>query len=158
MLNQILHQPNKFIVSLALMLVFTLSACSPLATLPVHAGEPVINAPSEEPADLEDVLIESLEILMLESFPVQVQVIVRGQLPDACSYIEMVEQGYGGSHFTVTLFNARHPNMRCAPQPTPFEENILLDVLGLDAGVYTVNIHGVEETFELPVDNFLPEE
>jgi inhibitor of cysteine peptidase len=38
------------------------------------------------------VLVESIEVLMLESFPVQVHVIVRGQLPDACSFIEMVEQ------------------------------------------------------------------
>jgi hypothetical protein len=151
-----IHPSRKVAVSFIFVLLFALSACSP----PAIFAAPVDPAPLEEPtsAYLEDVRVESLEVFFLKSFPVQVHVIVRGQLPDACSFIEMVEQAYGNNHFEVTLNNARQPNMRCAPQPTPFEENIPLDVHGLDAGSYTVTVHGIETTFELPVDNILTEE
>jgi inhibitor of cysteine peptidase len=150
------HPFRKGAVSFIFVLLFALSACSP----PAIFAAPVDPAPLEEPtpAYLEDVLVESLEVFFLKSFPVQVHVIVRGQLPDACSFIEMVEQAYGNNHFEVTLTNARQPNMRCAPQPTPFEENIPLDVYGLDAGNYTVTVHGIETSFELPVDNIIIEE
>jgi hypothetical protein len=146
------NQSRSLLISLMFVLIFALSACSPLS---VFAEEPV---QTETPEYQEDVLVEELQVLMLESFPVQVQVDIRGQLPDACSFIEMVEQASGEDFFIVTLHNARQPNMRCAPQPTPFEESVQLDVLGLPAGTYTVTVHGVETTFELPVDNILIEE
>jgi hypothetical protein len=149
------NSPRSLLISLMFVLIFALSACSPLSVFALNSQEPV-----EEPTIVyqEDVLVESLEVLFLESFPVQVHVIVRGQLPDACSFIEMVEQAYGKYYFDVTLHNARQANMRCSPQPTPFEEQVSLDVLGLPAGSYTVTVHGVETTFELPVDNILTEE
>lgn len=149
------NRSRSLLIILMLMLIFALSACSPLSIFALNSEEPV-----EEPTAVyqEDVLVESLEVLFLESFPVQVHVIVRGQLPDACSFIEMVEQESGEDFFIITLHNARQPNMRCAPQPTPFVEQVPLDVLGLPAGTYTVTVHGVETTFELPVDNILTEE
>jgi hypothetical protein len=146
------NRPRSLLISLMFVLIFALSACSPLS---VFAEEPV---QTETPEYQEDVLVEELQVLMLESFPVQVQVDIRGQLPDACSIIEMVEQASGDDFFIITLHNARQPNMRCAPQPTPFEESVQLDVLGLPAGTYTVTVHGVETTFDLPVDNILIEE
>jgi len=35
----------------------------------------------------------------------------------------------------------------------PFEEIIPLEVYGLPAGTYTVNVNGVQGTFDLEVDN-----
>jgi inhibitor of cysteine peptidase len=157
MLSRSLSRSKTWALGLMLVLLVALSACSPLSVFAVDQPEPTPVA-EPTPAYLEDVLVESIEILMLESFPVQVQVAVRGQLPDACSFIEKVEQLRGEDQYTLTLFNARYPNMRCAPQPTPFEENIMLDVVDLPAGTYTVDVHGVEAVFELPVDNTLGEE
>ncbi|MFO7889862.1 MAG: hypothetical protein R6V04_05935 [bacterium] len=36
---------------------------------------------------------------------------------------------------------------------TPFEEKIALDVYGLPAGTYNVNINDIEDSFTLDVDN-----
>jgi len=41
----------------------------------------------------------------------------------------------------------------CAQVMTPFEEVVALDVVGLKAGVYTVDVNGVGDTFELQMDN-----
>jgi len=44
----------------------------------------------------------------------------------------------------------RPPN--CPGQGTPWEQIIALDLNGLRAGMYEVNVNGVLTTFELPVD------
>jgi inhibitor of cysteine peptidase len=41
----------------------------------------------------------------------------------------------------------------CTQALVPFEETIPLDVEGLLAGEYTVNVNGVMATFTLDVDN-----
>jgi hypothetical protein len=105
------------------------------------------------PEVLEDVVVERIEVRILESFPVQVHVIVYGQLPDACSLIDKVEQTREGDTFRVTLEIARRADARCAPNPTPFEHTVPLEVMGLKAGSYTVDVHGVSETLTLAVDN-----
>jgi putative hemolysin len=44
----------------------------------------------------------------------------------------------------------------CGLSPVPFEEVVDLDVYGLPAGGYVVNVHGTKETFSLPTDNVPP--
>jgi hypothetical protein len=48
--------------------------------------------------------------------------------------------------------------MACTLELVPFEQTIDLDVYGLPAGVYTVDVNGVTDTFELMVDNVPPVE
>jgi inhibitor of cysteine peptidase len=45
----------------------------------------------------------------------------------------------------------------CTQALVPFEESIDLDVRGLPAGTYTVDVHGETATFTLDVDNVLEE-
>jgi inhibitor of cysteine peptidase len=48
-------------------------------------------------------VVESIEILVLESFPVQIHVVARGYLPDGCTEIDRVEEKRDGNIFTVTI-------------------------------------------------------
>jgi inhibitor of cysteine peptidase len=147
----------KLVSVLAGLVLVILAACAPVAGQPdvVTPGVTVTSEPAETPAVLEDILVESVDALILESFPVQVNVVVEGQLPDACSFIEKVEQERQEDEFKIQLTLARRPDARCAPQPTPFEQVVSLDVLGLEAGVYTADVHGVSAEFELSMDNVL---
>ena len=103
-----------------------------------------------------EAVVETVELLMLESFPVQVHAVARGNLPDACTTVGSVEQSRTDNTFTVKIGTVRPADMACAEVLTPFEQNIPLDVHGLKAGTYTVNVNGVTETFELQADNVLP--
>lgn len=98
--------------------------------------------------------IDDIDIEILESFPVQVNVIAKGNLPDSCSRIGMQIVGKGENTFFVELKTSRPADVACAQVITPFEEVISLDVIGLKAGNYTVNASGVIDTFELQIDNF----
>jgi inhibitor of cysteine peptidase len=148
-------------------LFFLLSACAPPVTdvLPLPTETPVPDQPSDAkpaPPKEETVLgqapVDDVEIVLRESFPVQVSAIVDGYLPDACTEISSVTCKQVGDTFRITLATARPAEMACADVVSPYEEEIVLDVLGLAAGVYTVNANGVTASFELQADNELPAE
>jgi len=106
--------------------------------------------------DPNEAPVETVELLMLESFPVQVHAVARGNLPDACTTVGSVEQSRTDNTFNVKISTVRPADKVCVEVLTPFEQNIPLDVHGLKAGTYTVNVNGVTETFEMQVDNVLP--
>src|SRR5437667_53791 len=47
--------------------------------------------------------VDKIELLMLESFPVQVSVTIKGNLPDSCTTIDRVDQQRNGNTFRVTI-------------------------------------------------------
>ena len=98
------------------------------------------------------VSVDEIDILILESFPVQINVIARGNLPDPCTEISEVLQEREGNTFFITIKTYRSPGF-CIQVLAPFEETIPLEVYGLPAGTYTVDVNGVQATFDLEVDN-----
>jgi hypothetical protein len=152
------------ILSAAIVLLVLLAACAP----PVTDTElPATDTPGPQPSDArpepkqDEVVrglapVDEIEILMLESFPVQVNVIVRGYLPDACTELDEITQAHAGDLFNLTLTTVRPKDLACAEVISPYQEVIALEVVGLDAGVYSVDANGVSDTFELQVDNKLP--
>ena len=99
-------------------------------------------------------LVDEIDILILESFPVQINVIARGNLPDPCTEISEVLQEREGDTFFITIKTYRSPGF-CIQVLAPFEEIISLEVYGLPAGTYTVDVNGVQGTFDLEVDNII---
>lgn len=102
--------------------------------------------------------VEAIDIRILELFPVQVQVVARGYLPDGCTEIDAVHQERTGQTFQVTVTTVRPADAMCIQVVEPFEETVALDVYGLAAGRYTVDVNGVAGAFELAVDNAPPTE
>jgi len=102
--------------------------------------------------------VEEVELLMLESFPVQVHTIARGNLPDGCTTIDKINQSSDPTYniFWVEIITARPADATCTEALVPFEETIPLNVYGLDAGTYTVDVNGVTASFTLDVDNVPP--
>jgi len=100
--------------------------------------------------------VDSIDLLMLESFPVQINLVARGNLPDGCTTIHRVTQARQGDTFKVTITTTRPADKACTEALVPFEETIALEVAGLPAGTYTVDVNGVTASFTLDVDNTLP--
>ena len=101
--------------------------------------------------------VEEIDILTLESFPVQVFVIASGYLPNPCTEIYQISQQREGNTFLITIKTYCSQEV-CIQVIAPFEETIPLYVYGLPAGTYTVEVNGVQGTFNLEIDNiFLPD-
>jgi len=101
-------------------------------------------------------VVESVEILILESFPVQVHAVARGYTPDGCTEVDQILVERQDNLFRVTLTTVRPAHVACIEIIRPFERTIPLDVVGLLAGVYTVDVNGIGGAFTLTTDNVLP--
>jgi len=109
----------------------------------------------EEPPIRGTAQVDSIDLLMLESFPVQITALVRGNLPDGCTTIDQIAQERQGNTFKVTITTKRDAGKMCTEALVPFEEAISLEVNGLPAGTYTVDVNGVTGSFTFDVDNVL---
>ncbi len=105
--------------------------------------------------DADEVLVEvdGIDILILESFPVQIRAVLQGTTRDGCVDIDDIVVTREGNTFELAVISSRLDNARCTSERQPFRENVPLDVYGLPVGTYTVTVGEVRATFELAVDN-----
>ncbi len=102
--------------------------------------------------------VDSVETVILESFPVQVHAIVRGGLPDGCTEIAQASASRSGDAFSITLTTRRPADQECTQALVPYEQTVPLDVANLPAGNYVVRADDVMVTFALSMDNRPPAE
>lgn len=81
--------------------------------------------------------IDSIEVLVLESFPMRLNVTVSGQHPDACDFPVMVRQNREGNTITLDVYRLIPYNVRCATEATPFSTSVMLDS-NFVGGTYTI--------------------
>lgn len=131
-----------------LLVAFLGAACAPAVTetptpAPIKTEEPSVPVTGVA-------TVESVEVLILESMPVQVNAVIRGQLPDAgCTTIREVTQIREGNTIELTIVTTTDPLALCAQALTPFEQVVPLDISALPAGEYIVDVGGTSATFEL---------
>lgn len=103
-------------------------------------------------------LIDEIELMQIDSFPVQVFLKINGVLTGCSESLEPVSQRLIGSQFEINVQN-RGPDLEpgtfgCAAVVLPFEKVIPLSVYGLSAGTYEYRVNGSDPgTFTLPEDN-----
>lgn len=118
-------------------------------------------SPTPEPTPATGIItgtaqVERIELIVRESFPVQVDVQATGYLGDGCTTRDEIMQERTGNTITVTITTRRPADAVCTQQLVGFSESIPVDVDGLPAGTYTVAVNGITDTFRLDVDNRLP--
>ncbi len=105
----------------------------------------------------DEALVKNLEVMIMESFPLQASVQVTGLLPDGCTQLDEEDVGIekSGNTIYVDLKTVRPNDMACTLAVVPYEINIPLDIYGYEKGVYTVDVNGVTAEFELTMDNII---
>jgi inhibitor of cysteine peptidase len=97
--------------------------------------------------------LEDIEIQLSDSPPLKVYVVVRGYLSDGCTKIDKIEQERTDNDFSITITTIRPADLNCIQVIVPFQETVALDVRGLKAGIYTVTVNDMSDTFFLEVEN-----
>jgi uncharacterized protein YraI len=125
-------------------------------------ADPTLTQPASVPGDppptagpiqeTGSAVVESLEVQLLESFPVQGNAVLRGYYPDACTVIDSYDQVMAGPTIRLRM-TTRRTAEQCAQVLTPFEQIIPLNIMGLPAGSYDVRINELVAPFSLSVDN-----
>jgi hypothetical protein len=95
-------------------------------------------------------VVDGLDVRIMESFPVQVQAVVTGYLPDGCTTITGVEAVNEGTAFRIHITTERPADAMCTQQIVPFEQVVGLTTADLPAGTYQVVVNDMSVSFELP--------
>jgi inhibitor of cysteine peptidase len=122
--------------------------------------EPLMpTAPTSDAEPGGKAFVESLNLVILESFPVQVRAQITGNLSDGCTEIAAINvvRDEDAQTYEIVIETTRDPEAMCTQALVPFEESVPLDVLNMPAGTYTVTAGDQTATFELAVDNVLEE-
>ena len=143
--------PQLLVFLLVAAVMVTACGADPTPTPPV--GEPPTGGTIRGEAT-----VETIDILILESFPVQINVVAQGYLIDGCTEIDEIQKERTDQAFQVTITTVRPADAECTEALVPFEEVISLDVYGLPAGTYSVDVNGITGSFELTMDNIPPDE
>ena len=134
----------KRLLRLGLPLLFLLWACQMPITF--QMGTTPTPPSFVAPAGLQ---VQEVQVMVLESMPVQVRAVVRGLLPNPCTVFSDMQVNRQGNTFLVQLVTST-TTPSCPATPTPFEVSVPLPVTGLPDGTYTVMVHGVSAVFTLP--------
>ena len=96
-----------------------------------------------------EAIVESIEVRILESDPVQIEAVVRGFLPDACTTLADSSVGLAGNSYQITLTTSRPADRMCAQMVTRFEQVVKLGSPEPATGAYEVRAGAVVESFTL---------
>lgn len=159
-------------LALLVFLLFALAACG-ADTLPTPTTAPVATVaetPTPQPTDematavpptatpmdngegdmgSNDPIIESIAVYKEDDG--RVQIVVTGQMRDACTEVADTRQEFdlNSNTFHVELMTNRPADAVCAEVLTAFEQLVTLQTAELNPGAYTVTVQDRSETFEL---------
>lgn len=103
---------------------------------------------------------DGAEIIVTDTFPVQVLLKIKGNFSSGCGQLGRISQRVVGNHFEV-IVNAHNEfagrnDVFCTMALEPFEKIIPLEVYGLPAGTYSYTVNGEQSgEFVLHEDNRL---
>ena len=102
-------------------------------------------APQPGDADLDrgEAFLDVTEVLLLESYPVQVQLHLAGSLPTPCHQLRAaVAPPDAQGQIAVEVYSVVDPGQICTQQLQPFDQGLNLG--SYPSGIYTVLVNGVQ--------------
>ena len=93
--------------------------------------------------------VDEVQINIIESLPVQVSLVVHGFLPDGCTQLVSIEQSRSPEGLVFDAITDKDPEAVCTQALVPFEEVVSVDLQGLRAGSYVIDVNGITTTLKL---------
>jgi hypothetical protein len=109
------------------------------------ANEPVENPFAPMPGDSNltrgNVFIQETSLLIRESYPVQIGLNLKGELPTPCNQLRVdIGTPDSNSVINIDVYSVVNPDMMCTQVLKPFEENVNLGTF--PTGHYAVFVNG----------------
>lgn len=138
------------------LIVALVSACAPAATespvrppdMPIDGKTPPSGLPplyAPRPGDdklmRDGVYLDSTDLLVMESYPLQFMLMLKGNLPTPCHELRVVpSEPDAENRIEVEVYSVADPDAVCIMMLQPFEQNIPLG--SFPSGHYTLWING----------------
>ena len=94
--------------------------------------------------------VERIEPVILESYPVQVRVVVHGWLSDGCTTLHGFDQKTDGMVISMRVLTTRPREAICIQMIKRFQQTYPVDTEGLAPGTYTLDVNGKSKQITLP--------
>jgi len=131
-----------FLLIIALLTVMGCKLLQPSGAEPPQAS-PLEPLPDEASMSRGEVSITSQELLIMESYPLQVVLLIEGTLPTPCHRLRVeVSEPDIQNFIAVEAYSLVDPDQNCIQVLEPFDENIPLG--SYPDGSYTVTLNGEE--------------
>jgi hypothetical protein len=98
-----------------------------------------------EPTFESMTIIETAEVIILESFPPQLVLNVTGYQPDGCDFPVIVRQSRAENSVRVEIFREMPLAVMCPMMLNPYQASIQLDGT-FEPGIYTIDVNGTRIT------------
>jgi len=130
-----------------LMLAVLLAACAPTSLPDAPVSEPPLVSPkatmtlpkpttnnnpyAPQTGDLAlrrgNLYLDSADVLVMESYPVQIAVNLKGNLPTPCNHLRaVIDQPDADQNIKINLYTVTDPKAMCVQVLQPFEVNLML--------------------------------
>jgi hypothetical protein len=136
----------KQILFALLIAALTLAACTPATptrgNVPPNAGSADYHPqPGDSKLLRETVFLDSIDLLILESFPLQFMLVLKGNLPTPCHALRVVvSEPDAQNQIAVDVYSLIDLNTTCIQVLEPFEVNVPLGSFA--EGKYTLWVNG----------------
>ena len=144
---------KRLLLSFVVMFALVISGCG--IRYDPDPNDPVIQTPGgEEPIPVEpeppsgemirgEVFISDTQLLIMESFPVQIMLNIKGELPTPCNIFRgEVSPPNEENEIHVDAYSEVEEGAICITVMEPFEENVSIPMQGAPDGTYTIWVNG----------------
>jgi hypothetical protein len=132
-----------FYVLLALLLVACNGADTPVTSQP---GDPQpVPTSTRDLGEIQEgaVFIDSSDLLIMESYPVQINLHLVGNLPTPCHHFQAdVAMPDSQNQIHVRVYSLVNPAVMCTQVLQPFDESVSIPMAGAADGTYSVWVNG----------------
>lgn len=98
-------------------------------------------------------MVDSVEVITTGDASLTYTAVATGYFPDTCTKVGRTTQKVVATTIKVTMYTRKVDKTGCIPESVPFEERVRLDVSGLRAGSYAVDVNGAVTSFTLMEDH-----
>jgi hypothetical protein len=123
---------------------------NPPDVIPPPADHEFAPSPGDDVLTRGNVFVDASDVILLESYPVQVELLLMGNLPTPCHQLRaIVSSPDDQNYIEIEVYSLTDPDMICTQVLDPFEARIPLGAYA--EGSFTVLVNGeVVESFDLP--------
>ncbi len=150
---------KKFLPGVLLLgaLVLALAACIPVTRVASFTDPTPAPQTRQTQTASRAAQVESVDIEIVKSDPVQINAVASVRLPDACTTLGDSQLHYASNTFQITLWAVNPTDRGCAPDVTHAGSTYALNAIALQPGTYTVTVNSVSKVFTLTGDDLTPD-
>ncbi len=104
--------------------------------------------PTDDQTFESETVIESVEALVMESFPPTIMLNVSGYQADGCEYPVTIRQSRTDNRIDIDIFRVMPISVMCSMQIIPYSGSIVVEGT-FELGTYTIDVNGIVISVEL---------